>query len=118
MNNKTMEEELKVIQKTYDYIAWVNPLINKLPRNVKFGLGDRFLNRLYDTLEELIKAKYKRGHEKLENLNKANVNLEIVRFYQRLLKDGKHWDIKRYKYSSSNINEIGINIGNWIKSIK
>ena len=110
-------KELTAIQKLYDYLKWVSPLIHKLPRDIKFTLGDRFLNRLYDVLEDLIAAKFQRKSLKLPLLNDANVHLEVVRFYQRLLKDEKHWDVRRYKYSSTLINEIGINIGKWINSI-
>ena len=112
-----MEKELLVITKMYDYIKWVSPLINKLPRDRKFTLGDRFLNRLYDSLEEMIKAKYRRIG-KLDLLEKVNVNLEICRYYQRLLHEENLWSVKRYKYSSGLINEVGKLLGNWIKSIR
>ncbi len=33
--------ELPMIQKTYDLIKWYVPILNRLPRNHKFLLGDR-----------------------------------------------------------------------------
>ena len=109
--------ELLVIQKLYDYLIWVSPIINRLPRDKKYTIGDRLLNRLYDVLEDLIKAKY-RSRNKLELLERANVGLEIVRFYQRLILSDNLWDRKRYQFASKSVNEIGILLGKWVLSIK
>ena len=117
MNIKKSSEELVVIQKLYDYLVWVSPIINRLPRDKKYTIGDRLLNRLYDVLEDLIKAKY-RSRNKLELLEQANVGLEIVRFYQRLIFSDNLWDRKRYQFASKSVNEIGILLGKWVLSIK
>mgnify|MGYP003973794357 FL=1 len=109
--------ELLVIQKLYDYLIWVSPIINRLPRDKKYTIGDRLLNRLYDGLEDLIKAKY-RSRKKIELLEQANVGLEIVRFYQRLILSDNLWDRKRYQFASKSVNEIGILLGKWVLSIK
>jgi len=117
MNIKKSSEELVVIQKLYDYLVWVSPIINRLPRDKKYTIGDRLLNRLYDVLEDLIKAKY-RSRKKIELLEQANVGLEIVRFYQRLILSDNLWDRKRYQFASKSVNEIGILLGKWVLSIK
>lgn len=116
MNEKKKTEELVVIQKLFDYLVWVSPLINRLPRDRKFTIGDRVLNRLYDVLEDLIKAKYRRSN-KLELLERANVNMEIVRFYHRLILKDNLWDRKRYKFASESINEVGKILGNWARQV-
>ena len=62
--------ELPIIQKTYDLIKWYIPILNRLPRDHKFMLGDRMITGLYDLLDGLIIAKYaseKQGQ--LESLN-------------------------------------------------
>ena len=117
MKNLEKVDELLVIQKLYDYLIWVSPIINRLPRDKKFTIGDRLLNKLYDVLEDLIKAKY-RSRNKLELLEQANVGLEIVRFYQRLILSDNLWDRKRYQFASKSVNEIGILLGKWVLSIK
>lgn len=67
--------ELRIIQKTYDLIKWYVPILNRLPRNHKFLLGDRIIEGLYDLLEGLIKARYSR--EKLTLLETLNTRLDI-----------------------------------------
>ena len=117
MDIKKSSEELVVIQKLYDYLVWVSPIINRLPRDKKYTIGDRLLNRLYDGLEDLINVKY-RSRNKLELLEQANVGLEIVRFYQRLILSDNLWDRKRYQFASKSVNEVGILLGKWVLSIK
>ena len=35
--------ELPIVQKTYDLIKWYVPILNRLSRDHKFGLGDRMV---------------------------------------------------------------------------
>ncbi len=105
--------ELSIIQKTYDLIRWYVPIVNRLPKNHKFTLGDRIINNLYDVLENLIKAKY--ADYKLDVLTDINLKLDILRYQTRLLRDFELFSVKRYQYASQLINEIGMELGGWIK---
>ena len=69
--------ELPIIQMTYDLILWHIPILNRLPRDHKFALGDRLIGRLYNLLEELILARYAR--EKLVQLEALNGELDLIR---------------------------------------
>jgi hypothetical protein len=77
--------DLPIIQKTYDLIKWYVPILDKLPKNHKFGLGDRIVSGLYDLLEGLILARYAR--EKLGQLELLNAKIDILRHQTRLLFD-------------------------------
>ncbi len=57
---KTSEKELPIIQQTYDLIKWYVPVLNNLPRDHHFILGDRIIRLLYETLEQLFVARYSR----------------------------------------------------------
>lgn len=52
--------DLPIIQKTYDLIKWYVPILNHLPRDHKFLLGNRIITELYDLLDNLIVARYAR----------------------------------------------------------
>ena len=41
-----------------DLIQWFVPLLNRLPRDHRFALGDRLVQGLYDLLEGLVTARY------------------------------------------------------------
>jgi hypothetical protein len=58
--------DLSIIEKTYDLIKWYVPIINRLPKNYKFLLGDRITTGLYDILDGLLTARY--SSEKLLQL--------------------------------------------------
>lgn len=108
--------ELPVIQKSYDFVKWFVPILNKLPRDHKFGLGDRIITELYDLLEGLLKARY--AKQKLSQLVELNSKLDIVRYQTRLLYDFELISVERYEYISQQIQGIGIELGGWIKQQK
>lgn len=108
--------ELPIIQKTYDLIQWYVPILNRLPRNHRFLLGDRIATGLYDLLEQLIRARYERN--KLPRLEALNSHLDILRHQTRLLLDFELIADRRYEYVSSLLNAIGADLGGWIKQQK
>ena len=107
-------EELPIIQKTYDLIKWYIPILNRLPRNHRFALGDRMSDNLYDLLEGLIRARYAKS-DKLARLQALNTQLDILRYQTRLLYDFELIATERYKYINQQLNGIGIELGGWIK---
>lgn len=106
-------KELSVIQKTYDCIKWYVPIIERLPKIHKFFLGERIINQLYDLLEGLIKAKY--AKDKLPQLESLNTELDILRYQTRMLLDFNKISVERYEYAIKLLDEIGIELGGWIK---
>lgn len=105
--------DLPIIQKVYDLVKWYVPILNRLPRNHRFTLGERIINGLYELLEGLISARYSRN--KLEVLEKLNTRLDLLRHQTRLLLDFELIQAERYEYVSKLINEIGVELGGWIK---
>lgn len=55
-----MATELPIIQKAYDLIKWYVPILQRLPRDHRFTIGDRMITGLYTLLESLIQARYSR----------------------------------------------------------
>ncbi len=56
-----MTQELPIIQKAYDLIKWYVPILQRLPRDHRFTLGDRMIVGLYALLDALIQARYVRN---------------------------------------------------------
>ena len=113
MNDSKEANELSIIQKTYDFIKWYVPILCRLPKDRKFILGDRTISQLYDVLENLIVARY--AKQKLAYLEPLNGRLDILRYQTRLLFDFELIDRRRYEYASRQTNEIGIELGGWIR---
>lgn len=110
---KAAARDLPVIQKTYDLVKWYVPILNRLPRNHRFTLGERIINELYDLLEGLIEARYSRN--KLATLEKLNIRLDLLRHQTRLLLDFELMKTDRYEYVGKLINDIGTDLGGWIR---
>ena len=106
-------EELSVITKTYDLVLWFVPIIGRFPRAHRFVLGERMERNLYDLLETLLRAKYQGSRQGL--LADANMILEILRFQCRMAKDLDLMNAKRYGHVSGLIEEIGCEVGGWLK---
>lgn len=106
-------QDLPVIQKTYDLIKWYVPILNRLPRDHKFTLGNRIITELYELLEGLIQARY--SQNKLPQLETLNSRLDILRHQTRLLLEFRLLAVKRYEYAGQLLNAIGSDLGGWIK---
>lgn len=109
-----MKTEASAVAKLYDIILWAFDRVEKYPREYKFTLGDRIVNNLLQTLEQLVTAAYTR--DKLPALRAANMELEKLRFLMRLSKDRKAISIKQYEFAAAEIDTLGKMIGGWIKA--
>jgi hypothetical protein len=108
-----MNRDLPIVQKTYDLVKWYVPILNKLPREHKFLLGDRIISGLYDLLEGLILARYSR--DKLPRLKTLNGRLDLLRHQTRLLLEFELMSAQRYRHVSQLMDAIGQELGGWIQ---
>lgn len=113
---KSRKPELPVLLKAFDLAREMTQRTRKLPRDLKFVLGDRMLATSYDVLDVLIEAKYSRS--KAELLRRANLLLERLRFQVRLCMEEKLLSVRQYEYTSELIYEVGSMVGGWIRSLK
>jgi hypothetical protein len=104
-------DELPIIRAFYDFLLWISPKIGKFPRDQRFTLGERMERQLYEILENLIRAKYRRERRAL--LEDVNLGLEILRFQIRLAKDFKCLPLKSYGTAAGHITDIGRQVGGW-----
>lgn len=107
-------QELKVISDFYDFMLWLVRHTEKFPRHHRYSLGSAMENRLQTILSLLLRAKY--TQDKTRCLNEANLELEILRFQIRLAKDLQALPIKSQGYAAKCMQEIGMQIGGWLRS--
>ena len=110
--NKTLKE-VDALTRTYDLLLWMIPQLEKFPKSQRYLLGDRIETLLLDIMDVIIHAVYTKN--KTTYLKEANLKIEKLRYLIRLAKDLKYLNIKRYEYVSRCLNEIGSEIGGWIK---
>jgi hypothetical protein len=112
LTTKSTTGELPIVQKTYDLIKWYVPILNRLPRDHKFGLGDRMIAVLYDLLEGFVTARY--ASNKLAVLQPLSGKLDILQYHTRLLLDFQLVEVQRYEYASRLLDELGRQLTGWL----
>jgi len=105
--------ELPIIQRTFDLIKVYVPLIDRLPKTHRYTIGDRIITELYDLLKALVNAQFSK--QKLAILESLNPSLGLLRYQTRLLLEFNLISIKQYENLIRAIEEIGSELGGWIK---
>ena len=111
---KPPRANVAAVESSYQLLLWLIPVLDGLPRSQKFQLGDRLQTTALQVLDTLIEAAYSRERGAL--LRRANLDLEKLRFWVRLAKDLKLLDFKRYEHASRLIDELGRQVGGWLRA--
>ena len=102
------------LQRHYEFVRWLIPVLERFPRSQKFLLGDRIQEAALSVLERLIEATYSRRPEAA--LHRANLELEKSRVLLRLAFDLRHLDLRRYEFAARALDETGRMVGAWLKA--
>lgn len=105
-----------VLEATYQFLLWLVPTVEKFPRSQKFLLGDRLQKTALDVLDGLVEATYSRNRRPV--LSRVNLDLEKMRFMFRLARDLRYLDARRYEHAARNLEEIGRQVGGWLRASK
>ncbi len=108
-------KESPLFVRTYDYLLWIIPQVQKFPRQHRFGLGERIQRLVMDFQDLIVAAGKAKGDERRLCLDKADVQLEQLRVWLRLSQDLQLLSIQQHEYSARLLSEIGRLLGGWIK---
>ena len=87
-----------------------------MPKNDRFTIYERSENLILDVVELLIEAGYVTRNNKVTILEQASVKLNTLRLLIRLMKESSTFDTKKYVALQTIIDEIGRQLGGWIRS--
>ena len=104
----------QAVQSCHELLLWLIPQLDKFPRSRRFTLGERLEAGLLDVLELLVEAAYSRNKE--APLRRANLRLDVVRHLWRLAHELKVMAIRQYEHGAKLIDEVGRQIGGWLRS--
>lgn len=104
----------RAVQLCHDLLGWLIPLLDQFPRSRRFTHGERLESGIIAVLESLVEAAYSR--EKGEALAAANRRLAVDRHLWRLALELKVIDLKRYAHGARLMDELGRQIGGWLRS--
>jgi hypothetical protein len=108
----TASRELPIIEACLDLIRWFIPLLNRLPRQHKFGLGDRLIANLYELLDQLVHARY--SPNKLSILEPLRARIILIQLQTRLLHQFQLIELSRYEHASRLITAISKQHSGWL----
>lgn len=100
-------------QKTYDFVLWLYPVINRLPKSHRAILGKTIEDLAISLLMLLMKANKARGTDRKKLQTEASDTLDFLRVMLRLAKDIRLISIKQYTTSAEKLNEIGRMLTSW-----
>jgi len=110
-----MAEELVILAKTYDLLAWLLPKAEAFPRVYRRTVVQRLLDSALDSQEALFDAQSQGGSTRERHLRQADSALNKLRLYLRLAHRW-HWlNDGQYRHVSEMAAEAGRLLGGWLK---
>jgi hypothetical protein len=110
-------EENNILIRYHDFLVKLIPILNRIPRDAKFIIGDRIMAIALDILENLITAYY-RKHEKMSKLAEVNLQIEKIRQLLRVAHSLQYLSHKQFGIILESLDEIGRLTGGWIRSLQ
>lgn len=109
------KQELKILEKIQDMMAYGYEALAQFPKSEKFSLCAD-IKRVMDTmLERTIEAKKK--YYKKTTLQELDVAIDKLRVYIRLSHRLRFLPPHKYEVWGSMVTEIGKMLGGWLKSV-
>lgn len=110
-------EDLVIYQKYMDLIYYMEMLIEKYPKVARSSIGASIRVSTYDGMKCILYAyKMYDKKDKLNYLNKLDVNLKMIKVLIRVSYNKKYIKLKNYEAWSRKLNKIGVCLGGWINT--
>jgi hypothetical protein len=112
-----MAEELVLLTRLADLLAWLLPKSEKFPRSYRFTLTQRMMDAALDCQEAVFTAQSHRAEARTSSLRAADAALNSLRLYLRLAHRW-HWlSDGQYEHVSEQVAEIGRLLGGWLRQL-
>jgi hypothetical protein len=105
------------VDKSRKLLGVIDQYVIKLPRDRKFTIGNRLLDRGTTILESVTEASYGPREQKAALLRKVNIQLEVLRQLLRFLFEMNVHNLHKHEYFIREIDGLGAVVGGWIKSL-
>ena len=109
--------ESPLFVRTYDFLLWFIPHVQKFPRIYRFTLSERVQRLALDFQDTIVAAGKSKGSSRREKLYQADIQLEQLRVWIRFSRDGNLITIKQYEHAIRQLKEVGNLLGAWLKQV-
>lgn len=103
-----------IFEQWYKTMNWLLDRCERMPKHTRFTVSGRMVNLATGTMELFLQAIYSR--DRVHLLRQINLNLEKLRFFNRLCKDRRYFSLVQYEYLAREINSTGKMCGAWSKN--
>lgn len=110
-----MENDLPIFVRWMDFLEWLMPVTEKVPRRVRASYATRLESIALDVVQALVVARYTRTTE--AQLQAINLQIEQIRILLRLGHRLNYLSNEAYKQGVKSIDEVGRMLGAWTKSL-
>jgi|DewCreStandDraft_4_1066084.scaffolds.fasta_scaffold02360_9 hypothetical protein len=110
----SLTEELPIYKASYDMVLVIFQLVKNFNKEYKYTIGESIKNETIKLITNIYRANCSRN--KIEYLNTARENLEVIRLYIRLTKNLHQISVKQLAYVSLHIENISKQLAGWYKS--
>jgi hypothetical protein len=107
-----------IFTRTYDLLRWLLPKSERFPKLYRGTVTQRLMDAALDLQEALLEAEVYRDKIRLRHLRRADVHLNKVRLYLRLIHQWGWLTTGQYEHVSRMTAEIGRLLGGWIRQTK
>jgi len=108
--------DIPILNKTYELYKIFHGYRKVVSKSDRFAIYERSENLIIDVVELLLEAGYTKNINKLALLDKASVKLNTLRLLIRLMRENYIFDTKKYVVLQTIIDDIGRQLGGWIRS--
>ena len=109
--------ESPLFVRTYDFLLWLIPQIQKFPRAYRFTLSERIQRLALNFQDTLVAAGKSKGGMRRERLSQADIELEQLRIWLRFSRDQNLITLHQYEHSIRQLKEVGNLLGAWLKLV-
>lgn len=110
------EGEMVIFTRTFDFVEWLISRTMDFPRSQRFVVTRRLQDAALDFYERIVEANGCRGEARRRKLQEADILLDKVRHYLRLVSRWGWLTTGQYHHAAGMVAEIGQLLGGWIKS--
>ena len=112
------EPDIPIFTKIYELYKIYSQYLVTFPKSKKYTLGEKIDQTILTILELILVAGYLPREQKLPNLQKVSIKLDILKILLRLAQETKCLENNKYQQLVSLTIEIGKMLGGWIKLVK
>ncbi|MFA7653448.1 MAG: four helix bundle protein [Candidatus Magasanikbacteria bacterium] len=110
--------DIPIFQQAYNLFKLFHSYKTVVPKQDRFTIFERCEQLNLDIIEYILQASTEQRPAKAPILERTSGKLNLLRVLVRLMKDVKTIDAKKYAALTEAIDEVGRQLGGWIRSVK